>query len=1038
MSHEAIALWTEMSSDPELIAGVRAGDAAAFGVLYERHVDAARRVAAVYTNTPADVDDVVSEAFSRVLRALQQGDGPDLAFRAYLFTIVRRTGMDLINKGIRTKPREDMGEYESAMGFGAASDEMTLDGFEHSLVADAFKSLPERWQAVLWYTEVEKKSPREVAPLLGLSANGVAALSYRAREALRQAYLQQHLNSSDDVSCLEVNAQLGAYVRGGLNKREATKVSGHVTLCERCSALVSELEDVNRGMRAIVGPLVLGAAASALLDAGLPVGGVFASGLGAGAAGAAGGTGAGVSATALSGGGAGAGAGVGVGVSAGAVAGAAGAATAVGLVASSAHAVAAQSTGHAAAAVPGGAVPGGASPGAAVPGTAPAAAGAGAGAGGAGASASAGVGAAAGAAAGGAGILVPVAAVTGVLALGIAGAGYLGLFSPAPETSQAEPTPPAATEPALGEPTVDDGPSSPPPDQPIASPQPALPAIPGDGGAGDPQGPAVRPGDGGDGQPGVQPGGTPAPTRPTEPAPEPGTSPDPTTDPSPEPTTEPGAEPEPTPEPTTDPEPTPTTPPARSFTLSVPTFALGYVEVPRTNPTVPLKVSVAGEDPADGVVAQIALPDGLTFAPPPGGSGRLSRMSERVHDYMAFVLTGQIEIDDWTCTYNDDRDIATCEIDELVPGDFATALPVLVGVPDNADLAVDATTRYTVEAGDQRVSYEVRTGVTASEENFDDVYTGEGRLGVAHVGGSVMGCPSAGQVSGTPCANVMSFAGNGAENKYNNNAWAMLPLNTAGGERNSGTTTVSLPEGAVVKYAAIEWSANRTTADRFFDGDIETARVRVPGGDYVTVSADATTTSTDNEGRIYYQSRTEITELVAAAGSGTYSVADIALAASRASGANGNYYGGFAITIVYEHESLPQSRVAFFDGSDWVMTSNSPDFTFFTDGPATVTLGFVAWDGDRGTVGDQVRIGTGTGGGTALTPWGWNGTAVVDQGDSGNAASSTAFGSPFANTLGTDAKLFKPLSVGAGKHVLLMTTTGDNYLVGTFTVTIVE
>src|SRR5690554_532211 len=120
MTSEAIALWTETSSDPELIAGVRAGDAAAFGVLYERHVDAARRVAAVYTNTPADVDDVVSEAFSRVLRALQQGDGPDLAFRAYLFTIVRRTGMDLINKGIRTKPREDMGEYESAMGFGAA------------------------------------------------------------------------------------------------------------------------------------------------------------------------------------------------------------------------------------------------------------------------------------------------------------------------------------------------------------------------------------------------------------------------------------------------------------------------------------------------------------------------------------------------------------------------------------------------------------------------------------------------------------------------------------------------------------------------------------------------------------------------------------------------------------------------------------------------------------------------------------------------------------------------------------------------------
>ena len=295
MGQDMIALWTEMSSDPELIAGVRAGDTAAFGVLYERHADAARKVAAQYTNTPTDIDDVVSESFSRVLRALQQGDGPDLAFRAYLFTIVRRTGMDLINKGIRTKPRDDMSPYESALGYEASSDEPAMEGFEHGLVADAFKSLPERWQAVLWYTEVEKKSPKEIAPLLGLSANGVAALSYRAREALRQAYLQQHLSTSIDVNCLQANAQLGAFVRGGLNRREATRVEDHVRVCEKCAALVAELEDVNRGMRSIIAPLILGALGVGALEGGLPIGGAFGTGAAAGGAatGGAAGTGAG-------------------------------------------------------------------------------------------------------------------------------------------------------------------------------------------------------------------------------------------------------------------------------------------------------------------------------------------------------------------------------------------------------------------------------------------------------------------------------------------------------------------------------------------------------------------------------------------------------------------------------------------------------------------------------------------------------------------------------------------------------------------------
>ena len=240
--------------------------------------------------------------FSRVLRALQRGDGPDLAFRAYLFTIVRRTGMDIIKGANRTRPGDDMGQYEAALGYQAPSDEGAFDGFEHGVVADAFRSLPERWQAVLWYTEVEKKSPKEIAPLLGLTANGVAALAYRAREALRQAYLQQHLNTVESLECLAASAQLGAYVRGGLAKREHAKVQDHVDSCDRCSDLVAELEDVNRGMRGIIAPLVLGVLGVGALEGGLPIGGVFgpagaaaaagaangAAGAGAGAAGAAG------------------------------------------------------------------------------------------------------------------------------------------------------------------------------------------------------------------------------------------------------------------------------------------------------------------------------------------------------------------------------------------------------------------------------------------------------------------------------------------------------------------------------------------------------------------------------------------------------------------------------------------------------------------------------------------------------------------------------------------------------------------------------
>src|SRR6059058_2646777 len=75
--------------DAELIAAVRGGDVDAYGELFARHVDSARRLARQIAG-PSDADDLVSDAFTKVLLVLQRGGGPDLAFRAYLLTAVRR------------------------------------------------------------------------------------------------------------------------------------------------------------------------------------------------------------------------------------------------------------------------------------------------------------------------------------------------------------------------------------------------------------------------------------------------------------------------------------------------------------------------------------------------------------------------------------------------------------------------------------------------------------------------------------------------------------------------------------------------------------------------------------------------------------------------------------------------------------------------------------------------------------------------------------------------------------------------------------
>ncbi|ANZ37841.1 hypothetical protein BBK82_19010 [Lentzea guizhouensis] len=271
-------------SDAELIESVRAGAVDAYGQLYERHVSAAYNLARQLARSQAEADDLVSEAFAKVLDTLRAGRGPDSAFRAYLLTALRHTAYDKTRRDKKVDLTEDMTDVAPAVAFS----DTAVAGLEKSMAARAFAALPERWQTVLWHTEIEGQSPAEVAPLLGLTANGVSALAYRAREGLKQQYLQMHLAANDSERCRATVDRLGAWTRAGLSKREATQVEAHLDECYRCRTLAAELADVNGSLRIFVAPLVLGVGATTYLAAAGTTTTVVGAGAAAGGAGAAG------------------------------------------------------------------------------------------------------------------------------------------------------------------------------------------------------------------------------------------------------------------------------------------------------------------------------------------------------------------------------------------------------------------------------------------------------------------------------------------------------------------------------------------------------------------------------------------------------------------------------------------------------------------------------------------------------------------------------------------------------------------------------
>ncbi|MFF5534308.1 sigma-70 family RNA polymerase sigma factor [Streptomyces cinerochromogenes] len=292
-------------ADGELIERMRGGDDSAYEELYRRHADAVRRYARTCCRDGHTADDLTAEVFARMLQAVRGGSGPEHAVRAYLLTSVRRVAAHWTRSARREQLVDDFAVFaqqaaaripeasagtafagSSGAGLDLGADVRALHEAEQSLAMRAFRSLPERWQAVLWHTEVEDESPSEVAVLFGLDANGTRVLASRAREGLRQAYLQAHVSTTltHDEECARYADQLGTYARRKLRVRAERGLRKHLEECARCRLAAAQIEEVASGIPGVVPVAVIGWFGTAGYAKAL---GIVAGSAGAGAAGAA-------------------------------------------------------------------------------------------------------------------------------------------------------------------------------------------------------------------------------------------------------------------------------------------------------------------------------------------------------------------------------------------------------------------------------------------------------------------------------------------------------------------------------------------------------------------------------------------------------------------------------------------------------------------------------------------------------------------------------------------------------------------------------
>jgi RNA polymerase sigma-70 factor (sigma-E family) len=148
------------------------------GDLYSRHVPATIGFAYLLTGSRAEAEDLVHEAFVRVVGRLQHLRTPD-AFDAYLLRAVLNLHTSRLRR-LRVERR-----YLAREGRRSSDAVAPDDVEERDRIWRALDRLPKQQRAAVVLRYAEDRSERETADLLRCSVPAVKSLTARALDTLR-------------------------------------------------------------------------------------------------------------------------------------------------------------------------------------------------------------------------------------------------------------------------------------------------------------------------------------------------------------------------------------------------------------------------------------------------------------------------------------------------------------------------------------------------------------------------------------------------------------------------------------------------------------------------------------------------------------------------------------------------------------------------------------------------------------------------------------------------------------------------------------
>ncbi len=327
----------------------------------------------------------------------------------------------------------------------------------------------------------------------------------------------------------------------------------------------------------------------------------------------------------------------------------------------------------------------------------------------------------------------------------------------------------------------------------------------------------------------------------------------------------------------------------------------------------------------------------------------------------------------------------------------------------------------------------------AAERDFSLRYSSNVNGQITIAANTIMRCPTD---TVDPLMNSGCTGAQAGTNARNNNSFDMqwLDVDSDSSTFTSSSADLAVPAGSRVLFAGLYWTGLNKKGEAITGANgfkavprdppsiaaIGTVKVKGPGASAYTsvtaASADVNTASIAVSGG--YGAFADVTSIVTAAGSGTYTVADVQ------TGTGGNAFAGWSLVVAYSDPDQPLRNLSVFDGLKVVSGTQQIDiplsgFKTPSAGSVSTTVGVVAAEGDAGAAGDYLtvndRLLT-----DAVHPA--NNTENSTIANRGTQVSTKA--PDWRNNLGYDSSLFSAdgfLPNGSNFAIFRAKTSGDTY-----------